>query len=173
MANTKEKGLIATRPDFSVAIKYSDNAVKKNLIKFIPKGNKAFEISVPDLISMLAKHVNSDVLSPAIMQNNVIKMIRVMRNLTLIPNEDIKAGTTVNIPFNHMMPIEFAIAEEALGLTAIDENVKTVNAKEYAEAKLRVNEGVEKFAREQNEGLLRQLNKETKEVEETSDQNTP
>lgn len=159
------KGLIANRPDYSVAIKYSPKAIKDNLIKFIPKGGKAFEVNLGDLINLLAKHVNSDVLAPAIMQNNVVKMIRVTRNLTLSPNRDIKAGELINIPFNHMMPVEYAIAEEALGLTLIDDIVKKVNKKEYDAAKLRVTEHVMDFAREQNEGLLRQLNKAREEID--------
>lgn len=164
-----QQGLISKRKDYSVAIKYSDKAIKENLIKFIPNGNKAFEIPLHELVHMLARHVNSDLLAPAIMQNNVIKMVRVKRNLTFIPSNDIKAGQPVHLPFQHMMPIEFAIAEEALGLTLIDENVKTVNRKEFDAAKTRVTDGVIEFSREQNEGLIRQLNKE----KSPSNQDTP
>lgn len=167
MKNTNT-GLIAKRKDYSVAIKYSDKAIKENLIKFIPKGGNAFEVALPDLISLLAKHVSTDVLAPAIMQNNVIKMIRVKRNLNFTPNIDLPAGQLVNLPFNHMMPIEFAIAEEALGLAIIDDSVKIVNKKEYDAAKLRVGEGITKFSEEQNSALLKQINKE----QDLSDQNT-
>lgn len=157
----EKKGLIASRPNYSVAIKYSRKSISDGLIKFIPKEGRPFEIQLGDLINMLAKHVNSDVLAPAMMHNSVVRMIQVRRNLTFTPNRDIKEGETVNIPFSHMMPIEFAIAEEALGLAAIDESVKTLNLKELREASLRVSEEVTKFSEEQNKGLLAKLNKET------------
>ena len=164
----EKKGLIAQKPDYAVAIKYSDKAIKENLIKFIPRGDKPFEIPLHELVHLLARHMNSDLLVPAIINNNVIRMIRVKRNLTLVPNRDIMAGETVNNPFNQMMPIEFAIAEEALGLAIVDDNVKVVNKKEYDAAKLRVNDSVMDFAKEQNEALLKKLKSES----EASDQNT-
>lgn len=155
MKNTnKKKGLIFNGPEYSVMIKYSKKAEDGRIIKVIPKKGKPFEMSTKDLVSLLAKHVNFDVLSPAFIENKQINMIRVTRNVTLVPNRDIKAGETVHIPFTHMVPIEFAIAEEALGVALIDDNVKTINKKEYDEAKLRVDESVENFTHEQYRALL-------------------
>lgn len=155
MKNTnKKKGFIFNGPEYSVMIKYSKKAEEGRIIKVIPKKGKPFEISTKDLVALLAKHVNFDVLSPAFIENKQINMIRVTRNVTLVPNRDIKAGETVHIPFTHMVPIEFAIAEEAAGLALIDSDVKTINKKEYEAAKLRVDARVENFTHEQYRAML-------------------
>lgn len=155
MKNTnKKKGFIFNGPEYSVMIKYSKKAEEGRIVKIIPKKGKPFEISTKDLVALLAKHVNFDVLSPAFIENKQINMIRVTRNVTLVPNRDIKAGETVHIPFTHMVPIEFAIAEEAAGLALIDSDVKTINKKEYEAAKLRVDARVENFTHEQYRAML-------------------
>lgn len=155
MKNTnKKKGFIFNGPEYSVMIKYSKKAEEGRIIKIVPKKGKPFEISTKDLVALLAKHVNFDVLSPAFIENKQINMIRVTRNVTLVPNRDIKAGETVHIPFTHMVPIEFAIAEEAAGLALIDSDVKTINKKEYEAAKLRVDARVENFTHEQYRAML-------------------
>jgi len=155
MKNTnKKKGFIFNGPEYSVMIKYSKKAEEGRIVKIIPKKGKPFEISTKDLVALLAKHVNFDVLSPAFIENKQINMIRVTRNVTLVPNRDIKAGETVHIPFTHMVPIEFAIAEEAAGLALIDSDVKTINKKEYEAAKLRVDAHVENFTHEQYRAML-------------------
>lgn len=148
-------GLIAKRPGYSISIKYSPKSERDGLIKFTQKGGKSFEIATADLINVLAKHVNTEVLAPAMMQNNVINMIRVTRNLSFTPNRDIAAGELVHIPFQHMMPIDFAIAEEALGVAFIDAKAKEVNKKELIKAKHRIDDKVRQFAQEVNEALIR------------------
>lgn len=150
----KKKGFIFNGPEFSVMIRYSKKAEDGKIIKIIPKKGRPFEISTKDLVSLLAKHVNFDVIAPAFVENKQINMIRVTRNVTLTPSRDIKAGEVVHIPFQHMVPIEFAIAEEALGVALIDENVKTINKKEFDEAKLRVDASVENYTQEQYRAML-------------------
>lgn len=157
MKNTNKqnrKGLIQHKPDYSVMIRYSKKAEDGKLIKIIPKKGKPIEISTKDLVSLLAEHVNFDILAPAFVESKKINMIRVTRNVTLVPNSDIKAGQTVHIPFTHMVPIEFAIAEEAIGVALIGDKVKEINSKEYAEAKLRVDAGVENYTQEQYRSML-------------------
>lgn len=149
-----KKGLIFNGPEYSVMIRYSKKAEDGRIIKIIPKQGRAFELSTKDLVSLLAKHVNFDVLSPAFVENKQIDMIRVTRNVTFVPNKDIKAGETVHIPFAHMMPIEFAIAEEAVGVALIDDKVKTINKKEFDAAKLRVDASVENYTQEQYRAML-------------------
>jgi len=155
MKNTNNKnGLIFNGPEFSVMIRYSKKAEDGRIIKIIPKKGKPFEISTKHLVELLAKHVNFDVLAPAFVENKQIKMIRVTRNVTFVPNKDIKAGETVHIPFSHMVPIEFAIAEEAVGVALISDVVKTINKKEYEAAKTRVDASVENYTQEQYRAML-------------------
>jgi hypothetical protein len=157
MKNTNKqnkKGLIQHKPDYSVMIKYSKKAEEGKIIKIIPKKGKPFEMNTKELVELLAQHVNFDLLAPAFIHNKQINMVRVTRNVTLTPNRDIKAGETVHIPFQHMVPIEFALAEEALGVALIDERVKTVNEKELTKAAERVNESVRQFSEEQYKAFL-------------------
>ncbi len=149
-----KKGLIFNGPEYSVMIRYSKKAEEGRIIKIIPKKGKPFDISTKELVSLLAKHVNFDVLAPAFVDNKQINMIRVTRNVTLVPNKDIKAGETVHIPFSHMVPIEFAIAEEALGVALISDVVKVINKKEYEAAKTRVDSSVENYTQEQYRAML-------------------
>ena len=168
MITAKTKGFIARKPGYSVAIKYSKDAIKKNLIKFIPNQGKPFEVSVGELIDLLAKHVSTELLTPALMDNKIVKMIKVQRAITLQTSRDIKTGEIINIPFEHMMPIEYAIAEEALGVAKISDKVQTLNNRELLNAKRRVNEEVMRFSQAAYETLLR---KYAPKQEETTEDN--
>ena len=151
----KKKGFIAKKDGYSVAIRYSEKSIKEKLIKFIPDHKGVIEISVEDIVNLLAKHVNTDVLAPMIIHNNAIRMIRVARQMRVRFEKDFKAGEEVAIPFEHMMPIEFAIAEEALGVSQVSDKVKKINKKEYQDAEKRVNKQVMDFAKEQHSALIK------------------
>lgn len=151
---TKKKGFIQHKPEYSVMIKYSKKAEDGKIIKVVPKKGRPFEMSTKELVDLLAKHVNLEVLAPAFIHNKQINMVRVLRNITFTPNKDLKAGETVYVPFQHMMPIEFAIAEEALGVARFDDKVLKVNEKEFEEAKKRVDESVRQYAQEQYKAMI-------------------
>lgn len=144
----QRKGIISKYRDFDIVLKYSDNAIKKNLIKFVPKTNEPFEISLRNIIDILSKHVSTEVLAPTMLENKVVNMIKTQRALSFIPSRDIKAGELIHIPFEHMMPIEYAIAEEALGVSVMSDKVKSINHKQLLEAKKRVNDEVNAFIEE-------------------------
>ena len=171
MKKKEKKGFIFNGPDFSVAIKYSDKAIKNDIIKIIPKDGRPFEILTNDFVSLLAKHVNFATLSPAFVHNKMIKMIQVTRNIQLTVNRDIKEGETISIPFTHMHPIEFALAEEALGVAAISETVKAINVKELEKAQKRVDQAVIDFANEQWGNTIKKLKNEEEVTE--GDQTSP
>lgn len=155
MKKTNKKGYIFSGPEYSVMMKYSDDASKKKNIKFIPRQGRPFEISTENFVELLSKHVNFETLAPAFIHNKQINMVRVARGINFTPNRDIKAGETIQIPFQHMVPIEFAVAEEALGVAHIDERVKTINKKAFDRAMERVTKEVEEYAMEQYRALLK------------------
>lgn len=150
------KGYIFNGPEFSVMMKYSPKATKDKLIKFIPKNGKPFEVKTEKLVELLAQHVNFETVAPAFIHNKQVEMVRVTRNITLNPSRDIKQGEVIHIPFQHMMPIEFAIAEEALGVAKIDETVKRINASQLNAAAKRVTKDIENYASEQYKAFLKQ-----------------
>lgn len=148
------KGYIFNGPEYSLMMKYSPKATKNKTIKFIPKNGKPFEVKTEELVELLAKHVNFETVAPAFIHNKKVEMVRVTRNITLNPNRDIKQGELVYIPFQHMMPIEFAIAEEALGVAKIDEKVKTINASQLNAAAKRITKDIEDYTSEQYKAFL-------------------
>jgi len=158
----KRKGQISHRPDYTVVVRYSDNAIKNNLIKFITKKGESFEVQLGDMVDLLSKFVSQEILAPTLMDNKVVNMIKVQRALQFIPNKDIKAGELVNIPFEHMMPVEYAIAEEALGVSVIPDKIKTINHKALQQAQKRVQDGVKEFSRAAYESMIRNYEQETK-----------
>lgn len=158
----KRMGQVAKRPDYTVVVRYSDNAIKNNLIKFISKRGDSFEVQLGDMINLLSKFVSQETLAPTLMDNKVINMIKVQRALQFIPNKDIKAGELVNIPFEHMMPVEYAIAEEALGVATIPDKIKTINSKALHQAAKRVDDGVKEFSQATYESMIRKYKEENK-----------
>lgn len=162
-------GQISHKPDYSVLVRYSKNAIENNLIKFIPKKGEPFEVQLGEMIDLLSKFVSSEVLAPTLMDNKVVNMIKVQRALQFVPNKDIKAGELVNIPFEHMMPVEYAIAEEALGVSRMTDSVKTLNHKQLAQAEKRVNDAVMEFSKASYESMIRKYNEENKVEEKTED----
>lgn len=153
--NKKRMGIMAKKPDYTVVVRYSDNAIKKDLIKFIPKKGKPFEVQLGEMVDLLSKFVSQDILAPTMMDNKIINMIKVRRALQFIPNKDIKAGELVNIPFEHMMPAEYAIAEEALGVAIIPDKVKAINRKQLELANKRVKQSVIDFTKALHEPMLK------------------
>lgn len=151
----KRMGQISHKPDYSVLVRYSKNAIENNLIKFVTKKGETFEVQLGEMIDLLSKFVSSDVLAPTLMDNKVVNMIKVQRALQFIPNKDIKAGELVNIPFEHMMPVEYAIAEEALGVSKMTDEIKTINHKQLAQAERRVDDAVREFSKAAYESMIR------------------
>lgn len=170
MKKTKKnkKGYIFNGPDFSVAIKYSDKAIKNDIIKFIPKDGRPFELLTNDFVELLAKHVNFQTLAPAMIHNKMIKMVQVTRNITLRVNRDIKEGEVIQIPFTHMHPIEFAIAEAALGVANMSERVQILNRKHIVEAAKHVDESINEFAHEQWDNMIKKMREQETENSQTS-----
>ena len=67
---------------------------------------------------------------------------------------------TINIPFEHMMPVEYAIAEEAVGVAKIPDRVVTINDKLLQQAKKRVDDRVKEFAKASYESMIRKYKEE-------------
>ena len=165
----KRKGQVSHKKDYSVVVRYSDNAIKNDLIKFIPKSKKPFVIQLGEMVDLLSKFVSQDVLAPTLMDNKVVNMIKVQRALVFTPNKDINAGETINIPFEHMMPIEYAIAEEAVGVAKISDKVVTINDKLLQQAKKRVDDRVKDFAKASYESMIRKYKEEQEKLNTEED----
>lgn len=159
MTRKEKQGYIFRGPEFSVLIKYSDRSRDGKIIKFIPRKGEPFELSTEAFVSLLAKHVNFNHIAPAMIHNKTIDMVQVTRNIVLKVNRDIKEGEVISIPFTHMHPLDFAIAEEALGVAHISPEVKSINEKAFEKARKRVTQKTEDFAKEQWSQFIKEIEK--------------
>lgn len=126
MSNEKEKtevkGMVSKQENYSVEIKYSEEAEKKKLIKFIPKEGTPIEIEADKLIELLSHYVNSDMLAPTFVDTEKITVVYVKRQLKCRLDRDMKSGEEINIEYSHPYPLEFAIIEEGYKIALIDES---------------------------------------------------
>ncbi len=117
----KIEGKISEQKDYTVAIKYSEDAIKNKLIKFTAKNeDKSFEIETDKLIELMSQYVNSDTLAPAFIDTEKITVVYVTRNLKCKLDRDMKAGEEINIEYKHPYPLEFALIEEGYKIALID-----------------------------------------------------
>ena len=118
------KGLKLTKENFTVEVKYSDEAIEKKLVKFtITNGNEII-LSADEIISMLVGQVNSEVLSAAFVETDRIHVVEVNRQLKCRLDKDFKKGEVINIDYIHPYPLEFAIIEEAFKIAKINPDTK-------------------------------------------------
>ena len=101
------------KDDYTIQIKYSDEAVEKKLMKFISKSGDEFVISAEELASMLVSQVNSETLAATFVETDRVNVVEVGRQIQCVLNKDFKAGEVININYTHPYPIEFALIEEA------------------------------------------------------------
>lgn len=169
----QKKGFVAHRPDYRVEIKYSNEAVKKNLVRFVLKdGKKSFEISVKEIIDIVVPNFKNDVIAPMLVDSKGINVMEVSRTIKFVPDQDIKAGTEVNLDYRHMYPIEFAIIEEAYNLCRINDKTQVVHLSEddWKAAMDSVTKKQEEFVALNNKALLEKLNNTNEDVKVTSEQ---
>ena len=122
------------RDDYTIQLKYSDEARKKKLMKFISKSGDEFVISAEEMISFLVNQVNMDTLEPTFVEMNKVNVVEVGRQLKCKLDKDMKAGQEININYTHPYPLEFAIIEEAYKIAKIEPKVKVFElTKEFIE----------------------------------------
>lgn len=145
-----KKGYIAHKDKFKVEVKYSDKALKKDLIRFTLKKGKAFEITARELVDLIVPHFNVKMMSPLLVDNNIIRMVEVSRTLIGNLNRDMKAGDPITIPYKHLVPFQFAACEEAMNLGKAEGNpipVYSITTEEWEAAKKNVDEEIKNFTK--------------------------
>lgn len=113
-------------PTYTIQINYSDHAVAKKLMKFIPVEGKEFEISAEDMISFLVNQVSMKELEPTFVDTDAIKIVSVMRQVRAVLNRDYKAGEEIRMNYVHPYPLEYAILEKMYGYAALEEGAKFI-----------------------------------------------
>jgi hypothetical protein len=118
------KGVKLDKGNFTIEVKYSDEAVAKKLIRFTVVEGKEIVLTADELVSMLVNQVNSDVLSAAFVETDRINVVEVMRQLKCVLDKDYQKGQVININYSHPYPIEFALIEEAWKIASLKKDTK-------------------------------------------------
>jgi len=135
------------KKDYTVQIGYSNKAIKKKLLKFIPRRGKSFEISAEELASMLIGGVNSDTLEATFVETDRVNVVEVGRQLQCVLDKDMKKGEKININYKHPYPLEFALIEQVYGIAKVDEGipVRTLTREYIKEMRAKIKPEQEKF----------------------------
>lgn len=112
------------KDNYSIEIKYSDEAVEKKLIKFSTKSGDEIIFSADEMISMLVSQVNTETLEPTFVDMERINVVEVGRQLKCVLDRDFKKGEEININYTHPYPLEFALIEEMYKIAKVDEGIK-------------------------------------------------
>lgn len=123
---TSNKGVELKQKDYTIQVKFSPEAEKKRLMKFISKSGDEFIISADEMISFLVEQVNMDTLSPTFVETTKINVVEVGRQLKCVLDKDMKKGQKININYFHPYPLEFALIEEAYGIAKIKKDAPVI-----------------------------------------------
>lgn len=122
------------KENFTIEVKYSDEAIKKKLVKFTVTNGNEIVLTADEIISMLVHQVNSETLSPTFVEMDKINVVEVGRQIRCKLDKDFKKGEIININYSHPYPVEFAIIEEAFKIAKIENNSKVTElTKEFLE----------------------------------------
>ena len=131
---SSHKAVELKQKDYTVSVKYSDEAIEKKMMKFTTPKGESFEITADEMISILMEQVNQDTLSPAFVEMDRVNVVEVSRQLECELTEDMKAGQRIRLNYKHPYPVEFALIEEAMKIAKIEMGVPlTTLTVEYLE----------------------------------------
>jgi len=117
---SSNKAVELKQKDYTIAVKYSPEAIEKKMMKFTTPNGDSFEITSDEMISILMEQVNQDTLSPAFVEMDRVNVVEVSRQLEVQLTEDMKAGQKIRLNYNHPYPVEFALIEEAMKIAKIN-----------------------------------------------------
>jgi len=120
---SSNKAIELKQKDYTIAVKYSPEAIENKTMKFTTPGGESFEITADEMLSILMEQVNQDTLSPAFVEMDRVNVVEVSRQLEVQLTEDMKAGQKIRLNYNHPYPVEFALIEEAMKIAKIKMDV--------------------------------------------------
>lgn len=112
------------KDDYTIDIKYSDEAVEKKLIKFTTKSGDEIVFSADEMISILVLQVNTETLEPTFVDMDRINIVEVGRQLKCVLDRDFKKGEEISLNYTHPYPLEFALIEEMYKIAKVDPGTK-------------------------------------------------
>ncbi len=150
-----EKGIKLDKGNFTVEVKYSDEATEKKFIKFTVVEGKEIVLSADELISMLVNQVNSEVLSAAFVETDKVNVVEVGRQIRCVLDKDYQKGQVININYSHPYPVEFALIEEGWKIAQINKDTKVteLTAEYLEEVKKKIKPSMERYMKKFYEGF--------------------
>lgn len=112
------------KEDYSLEINYSESAIAKKLIKFIPKEGTEFEISAEDIISFLVNQVSMNTLEPTLVDTEKINIVDVYREIKVKLDRDFKEGEIIQLGYKTPYPLEFAVIESIYNIAKVEEGAE-------------------------------------------------
>lgn len=126
------KGVRLKKKDYSIEIKYNDEAIKKKLIKIISRSGDEIVFSAEEMASIIMSQVNSDTLSATFVETEKVNMVEVSRQLECELTEDMKKGQKIRLNYNHPYPLEFALLEQVYKIAKVNMDTPVFSlTKEY------------------------------------------
>lgn len=153
-------GDILEMPENDLVIKYSAKARKNRLLKIYPKDKPYVEISVNDLIPIIIENFNIRNMRALDVDATQVQMIEVERTIKGTCDKNFTKGDVIEFNYRHMMPYEYAVAEEAMKLVKISgDNVTTVTKEDMANAAKSIKQSIVDFTKATYAGLLKKEDK--------------
>ena len=141
MKKKHEEGLVAHKRDYSIEIKYSEEARKKKLIKFTAKRkNREFVMSLEEFINMVMVHLNKEEAHMLNINRESITMVKVERSISGKASKAFVEGEDISFNYIDTVPIEMAVAMEALNLCRIQGEPEKLPTSFIEEAKNSITE---------------------------------
>ena len=135
MSKKKSQGFVSETEKFKIEVKYSDEAVEKELIKFTPKKGKSVEINADAIIGIIATQFKTKdfALALADTEINNVFVVETERYINATLDRDFKKGETISFPFKHIYPYVLAAVEETYKICKMTGQVESVPKEVYEE----------------------------------------
>lgn len=174
MKKKANEAIKATKRDYSVELKYSDEAKEKKLIKFTAlRRNREFVISLDEITKLIMLHLNKEYIPMLEVKNECVDMIIVERSITGKCSRDYKEGELISFNYEQPMPVEMAIAEEAYNICKLGEDIVKVPAENLSKAQEELNARQKQYLEFTHKEYMKQFNKEEQEVSEVESIEAP
>lgn len=161
-----EMGQFFENEKYRIEIKYSPEAVEKELIKIKLKDSDTVEFSSGQLIEIISKNLKNKEMALALseyeLETKTISTINVVRTFEFVANQDYKKGDKVAFNFEQPYPFFIALLEEAYGLAKTKGEVVSVPMSIMDEAKESMMKKNKDLAEAINQPTLNKLNIKTK-----------
>lgn len=163
------KGVKFEQNNYTVEIKYSQEAVEKELIRIIPKDGEIV-ISADDIIKLIVDNFRNKELAYALSttDTNFVPSVEVAIPIHFNANRDIKQGDLVSFYAPFILPIGLALGMEAYQLCKDEgRDVLQIPRKEFEESAKTLKEKSMKFVEEYFKPQIDAVKKELEKAADT------